>query len=45
MRYMNPMVEDMVGPPTESGLNNFKELVESMEPDTAMTMEEEMSEE
>jgi hypothetical protein len=45
MRYMNPMAEGMVGPPTETGLRNLKELIEAMEPmeaDTAMTMEEEM---
>ena len=45
MRYMNPMAEGMVGPPTEIGLANFKELVEAMETmeaDTVMTMEDEM---
>jgi hypothetical protein len=48
MRYMNPMIEGMLGPQMDTGLANLKELVESMEPveaDTSMTMEEEMSEE
>jgi len=42
MRYMNPMMEDMLSPDFEKGLSNLKALVESLqpEPDTTTVMEE-----
>ena len=46
MRYMNPMMEGMLGPQLETGLSNLKNLIEALEPDTTMTMTmEEMTEE
>lgn len=40
MRYMNPMMEGMLGPQLEIGLSNLKNLVETLEPDTSMATEE-----
>ena len=40
MRYMNPMMEGMLGPQLEIGLSNLKNLIEALEPDTSMATEE-----
>ena len=40
MRYMNPMMEGMLGPQLEIGLSNLKNLIEALEPDTSIATEE-----
>jgi hypothetical protein len=42
MRYMNPMMEGMLAPDIETGLNNLKTLVEGLpEPEPEMAEDEE----
>lgn len=44
MRYMNPMMEGMLGPQLETGLNNLKTLIETLPDPEPEIVTEEMTE-